>query len=270
MLQHYLNLLHWGLLPELDPSPSGIYPTAPLTPLEFITHVLVPETAILLIMNDRGWTGEHDDATEEWGKARQEAYDIWTKSGEYGRARFVADDAEAKETLNAIQDRGTETRKACRKRRKGKIVRKPIDLPRSASPAKRSTSRVATPSETIETEQDSAQSIVNKAQRRDFSAAPGDLTPKGDRRSPIRIDLSPVASMAHNDLSQMPQAFEKSDSAQVPHAPPFLRVGKKFDRVTSNETVSSYAMEDDWMATDEAQVVAEEAERDRFGHHVVH
>jgi len=268
LLQHYLNLLHWGLLPELDVDPiDGTYPTSPLTPLEFITHVVVPEAAILLIMGDQGWTGEYNDTTEQWGKARQKAYNTWLKSGEYGRARFSTDDAEGTDILSSIQDRTKEIKRACKRRRKGKIVKKPLVAPRSVSPVKRLGSRH--PIEVVNIELDSSQSTLDKSRNRQSSIALDTATPKGREQSPFRVEFSPVSSLGNIDLSQL---TAKSDgSSQQGVAAPQLEVAKTklFDRTISDRTASSYGMEDDWLGTKEAQEAAAEAERDRFGQKVV-
>ena len=283
ILQHYLNLFHWGLLPELEADPiDGIYPTAPLTPLEFITHVVVPEAAILLIMGDKGWQGELDDTTAEWGRARKEAYDIWSSSGEYGRARFTEDDAYAKETLDMIQAKTQAVKKACKKRRKGKVVRRPVSLPRSVSPVKRSGRKI--PTEVVDMEFESSQSTSGLTRSRQPSVMSDVVTPMGHRHSPIDIDISPVLSAVDVDLDDGAQsyltrrgathldpvqAFARHSSVDVGKPRTLSARIKSFDRTRSNDTSSSYGMEDDWMGTEEAQAAVMEAERDRYGETVV-
>jgi hypothetical protein len=150
------------------------------------------------------------------------------------------------------------------------VIRKPIDLPRSASPVKRSTSRRPPPSEVIEIELESSQSTMDQARSQEANVALDDATPTGTTRSQIRTDLSPVSLEADMELSHMSQVYAKSKSGQ-PQAPHFLALGTRgFDRTQSNQTVSSYGMEDDWLGTDEAQVAAQAAERGRYGDQVVY
>ena len=123
MLRHFRNLLQWDLLTTLSPGVDNDAPCHPLTPLEFISHVLVPECAIRLIMFDRGWNGELDETTDEWATARTGAYKVWKTSVEYGKWRFREDGREARRVLDGIEAKTEGTKEACVRRRKGSTSR---------------------------------------------------------------------------------------------------------------------------------------------------
>ena len=111
---HFQNLLDWKLLPSLMDTPPSC---APLRPAEFITHVLMPEAAIALIVQDRRQhleriaregshaTGmdfdidiDHDIdgprppvvAQQSIKALRTDARRIWNMSREYGQHVFPA------------------------------------------------------------------------------------------------------------------------------------------------------------------------------------
>ncbi|KAK4685605.1 hypothetical protein P7C73_g4547, partial [Tremellales sp. Uapishka_1] len=79
---HFQNLLKWGLLPTGN--------MQPLTPADFISFVLVPETSVLLIQDHEGVT-------------KAEAIDQWKRSSLYGRWRFRDDGEEAKRIMKEIK-----------------------------------------------------------------------------------------------------------------------------------------------------------------------
>ena len=181
-----------------------------------------------------------------------------------------------------IQARTQAVKKACKKRRKGKVIRRPISLPRSVSPVKRSGSKI--PTEVVDMEFESSQSTSGLTRSRQPSVMSDVVTPRGRRHSPIPIDLSTVSSAvdwhfndgAPSDITcrddthlDPVQAFVKPSSVDAGKPRTSSARIKSFDRTRSNDTSSSYGMEDDWMGTEEAQAAVMEAERDQYGKTVV-
>lgn len=83
------HLLSWSYFPTLRPSdPGEVRSCEPLSAHDFVSHILVPEASILLIMEDLGWRGVAKLGSEEWTEARNRAVTVWRKSREYGRGRF--------------------------------------------------------------------------------------------------------------------------------------------------------------------------------------
>ena len=82
----------------------------PLSAQEFISHVLIPEAAILLVMQDQGWSGG-TSRPEEWDDRRAEAFQIWRSSTEYGRYRFREDGEEAEIVYSQLEELYPETRR---------------------------------------------------------------------------------------------------------------------------------------------------------------
>lgn len=113
ILRHFSNLLMWGLLPSLINTDEEISPIYPLTPLEFIGHIMVPEAAIRLIMSDQGWTGQKDKQTPEWKTARGVAFRVWKDSVEYGRWKYREDSEEAKSVMRILRKKDASTKIAC-------------------------------------------------------------------------------------------------------------------------------------------------------------
>lgn len=74
----------------------------PLSPTDFITCVLVPEAAVLLIMEDNGWSGGCRGPA--WDAARKEAMVIRGKSEEYGHWKFRENSIEG-ERVRAVLKR---------------------------------------------------------------------------------------------------------------------------------------------------------------------
>ena len=65
------NLVRWKYrLPSTDSDTSPIYP---LSTLDFILNILVTETAIRLIMQDKGWRGEQPPHSPAWESACKDA-----------------------------------------------------------------------------------------------------------------------------------------------------------------------------------------------------
>ena len=116
ILRHYEHLSQWNLLPRLS-SKEGKTAIAPLTTTEFISHVLVPEASIRLIMSDKGWKGDQDAQSQAYTRARSEAFTIRADSIDFGRGRYSADGEEAREILEAMEGREEEIRRVCKARR---------------------------------------------------------------------------------------------------------------------------------------------------------
>ncbi|KAK8861379.1 hypothetical protein IAR55_002198 [Kwoniella newhampshirensis] len=103
MTDHFQRMRNRGLLqPSIPParSSSSHNPVAihPLTANDFITTILVPEAAILLIMSDQGV----DSFDEE---AYLRAAEIRAKSATYGEWKFRTDDEAAQDILEKIRNR---------------------------------------------------------------------------------------------------------------------------------------------------------------------
>lgn len=73
LLRHFQNLLKWGFLPTLTVNHGSSSSIFPLSTNDFICHVLVPEAAILLIMEDKGHSTEQVANSPERVAARAEA-----------------------------------------------------------------------------------------------------------------------------------------------------------------------------------------------------
>ncbi|KAI0788711.1 RTC4-like domain-containing protein [Abortiporus biennis] len=84
--------------------PTSFYPdtTLPLTPTEFIQHILVPEAALALIM-------------EDMKKSRQECIKILRDSAEYGAAMFPDEQGSGEKEAEVVEEI---VKKRARKRRK--------------------------------------------------------------------------------------------------------------------------------------------------------
>lgn len=97
IIHHYQHLVKWKLLTL---RPDDIQP---LSSTDFIIHVLVPEVAIALIMQDQGWKGQ-EAATSTAGKAaRAKAMKTHQRSGEYGRAAFREESVQGREVLGHLE-----------------------------------------------------------------------------------------------------------------------------------------------------------------------
>lgn len=110
IIHHFQHLVKWKLLTI---RPDDIQP---LSPADFIIHVLVPETAILLIMQDQGWNGQ--DATDKAAasEARARAMDTHRQSGEYGRAAFREESVQGREVLGHLEATLEQKRKRLERR----------------------------------------------------------------------------------------------------------------------------------------------------------
>ena len=108
MLRHFQNLLKWKCLQVDLESESSIQP---LTIIDFLTHVMVPEAAILLIMEDEGWNMDADLTSEGYRTAWVEASRLRATSVEYGRWRFRAEGLEAEATFEDLDQTRPETKR---------------------------------------------------------------------------------------------------------------------------------------------------------------
>lgn len=95
MIYHFQNLTRWGHLKLGDA-------TAPLPETDFIATVLVPEAAVLLIMEDDGWASDISKG-EEWDEARAQAMERLKKSAAYGYWRFRGDGDEGRCVLDRLE-----------------------------------------------------------------------------------------------------------------------------------------------------------------------
>ncbi|OCF34648.1 hypothetical protein I316_03690 [Kwoniella heveanensis BCC8398] len=124
MIDHFLNLRKWGHFPSLKSSTSSSQPQTssqsaiaeqhnplslePLSWHDFISHVLVPESSILLIMEDRRYSSLTDQAYKEAERVRSE-------SVKYGTWKFREEGDEAEEILAELRGTVDVKRKRLRK-----------------------------------------------------------------------------------------------------------------------------------------------------------
>lgn len=118
ILQHLQRLLEWRCFPALLPGKDGSPPAcAPLQPIDFFIHVLVPEAAILLIMED-----QHRDESMppiDFAAAKTAAKRLWRESAEYGVWKFREDDEKGDRIIRGLQD---DTQKIERMARDGRAA----------------------------------------------------------------------------------------------------------------------------------------------------
>lgn len=123
--RHMQHLLSWGYFPTLRPSdPGEVRSCEPLSAHDFVSHILVPEASILLIMEDLGWRGVHKPGSDEWKEARNRAATVWRKSREYGRGRFGEGMEEGRAVLKEVQKRLEGMKDEIDEERRGDEVRK--------------------------------------------------------------------------------------------------------------------------------------------------
>lgn len=107
IIHHFQHLVKWKLLTLRADK------IQPLSSTDFIIHVLVPEAAILLIMQDQGWEG---GAAADREAARAKAMDTHRQSGEYGRAAFREESAQGREVLSHLEATLEEKRRRLERR----------------------------------------------------------------------------------------------------------------------------------------------------------
>lgn len=137
MLRHLQNILKWGHLPTLKRRQDRLSSSLSIHPLsthDFICHVLLPEAAILLIMEDKGWAGDVIHQWE-WDDARNEASVVKAKSVEYGRWKFQADGEAAEATLSQLEKREPELKRHIERARDSRVKAKRDDRENSKSQA---------------------------------------------------------------------------------------------------------------------------------------
>ncbi|WVQ94476.1 hypothetical protein IAU59_001555 [Kwoniella sp. CBS 9459] len=123
IINHFLNLRKWGYFPCLKSSTSSQtghssqsaiaeqhnpISLEPLSWHDFVSHVLVPESSILLIMQDR----DHASLTDH---AYDEAEAVRSRSVKYGTWKFREEGDEAEEILAELRATIGEKRKRLRK-----------------------------------------------------------------------------------------------------------------------------------------------------------
>jgi hypothetical protein len=123
--RHMQHLLSWGYFPTLRPSdPGEVRSCEPLSAHDFVSHIIVPEASILLIMEDLGWRGVHKLGSDEWTKTRNRAVTVWRKSREYGRGRFGEGMEGGRAVLKEVQKRLEGMKDEIDEERRGDEVRK--------------------------------------------------------------------------------------------------------------------------------------------------
>ncbi|WVR04008.1 hypothetical protein IAU60_001007 [Kwoniella sp. DSM 27419] len=119
VINHFLQLREWGYFPTLRPATSTSSKTSnrhappsldPLSWHDFISHVLVPEAANLLIMDDKGhrWQRPDDAAYHEAVRVRRD-------SVRYGTWKFRDEGREAEGIKEALRLGADTKRKRLRK-----------------------------------------------------------------------------------------------------------------------------------------------------------
>ncbi|WWC68837.1 uncharacterized protein I206_102772 [Kwoniella pini CBS 10737] len=98
LINHFMSLRKWGYYPSLKSSDPHHPPSlTPLSWTEFLSHVLIPEASILLIMSNKG-------ATTFTEKAYGEAKKIRKESVTYGNWKFREDDEDSQEILATLHE----------------------------------------------------------------------------------------------------------------------------------------------------------------------
>ncbi|WVQ79070.1 hypothetical protein IAT38_001164 [Cryptococcus sp. DSM 104549] len=134
LTDHFQKLRRWGYLPTVPPAQATVAAavaadastsspsrqpqhatatalgdaTHPLDANDFITHILVPEAATLLIMADRGCTGFSE-------AGYLEAEEVRHASVKFGEWRFREGDKAGRKVLEEIRKGGEEKKARCRK-----------------------------------------------------------------------------------------------------------------------------------------------------------
>ncbi|WRT65504.1 uncharacterized protein IL334_002447 [Kwoniella shivajii] len=117
LINHFLSLRKWGHFPSLKSSDPHFPPSIdPLTWTEFVSHVLVPESAHLLIMSDQNYTHFSEDAYKQAQKIRKESVN-------YGTWKFREDDDESQNILEEIENNKDEKKLRLKKIYKKKLSR---------------------------------------------------------------------------------------------------------------------------------------------------
>ncbi|RXK41381.1 hypothetical protein M231_01286 [Tremella mesenterica] len=96
--RHFRYLFKWYSSSLIDPH-GDLW--APLSTNDFITHVLIPETAILLIMLDQE---SSDKVNMNFAAAYDHASKVREQSSEYGRWRFREEGSEAEKVLISLDE----------------------------------------------------------------------------------------------------------------------------------------------------------------------
>lgn len=123
ILQHLQRLLEWRCFPSLLPGKDGSPPAcAPFLPNDFFVHVLVPEAAILLIMEDHH--GTDNVPPTDFAAAKTAAKRLWKESGEYGVWRFREDDEDGERVIRQLQDDKDEIERMVRGGRAASLAEK--------------------------------------------------------------------------------------------------------------------------------------------------
>lgn len=124
---HFRQLIRWGVLPLEDHQGSPIF--SPLSINDFISYVLIPETATLLIMEDQGYRHTSGDKVA-FDRRHQEAGETRMDSCEYGRWKFPEDSKLARDVLRqldmAVKQKKVKFRRLARSKREA-VAPRPSD-----------------------------------------------------------------------------------------------------------------------------------------------
>jgi hypothetical protein len=223
-MRHYEHLLQWDLLPRLSTA-DGVSSIAPLTPTEFISHVIVPEASIRLIMQDKGWTGRYSPSTKKYTRAREAAFRIRRASVAFGRGRYMADGDDARDLLDRLQERDAEFRAECREvRRKERAKLAEVSITIVSSDE--SEVRVSTPKKKPRTIRQHQHDPYEDSETENDLIVVADPTPRqtnyagtGNASLPVQIDSassrsSSITTGKHRPLRKT-HSVEGSESGQT-------------------------------------------------------
>ena len=124
LVRLFQNLLKWGLLPTLASRADSPSPIQPLSPSDFICQVLVPEAAVFLIMEDRGYKSDGLARSATWDEDRAGASHVRKESVEYGRWKFRGDGPDAEDILEELDRRESDVRRPVKRVRGSGLPRR--------------------------------------------------------------------------------------------------------------------------------------------------
>ncbi|OCF58123.1 hypothetical protein L486_04153 [Kwoniella mangroviensis CBS 10435] len=116
LIEHFLSMRKWGYNPWLK-SDTPMYPELidPLSWTEFLTHILVPEASVLLIMDDHGHG--RDGKLEGY----KESEKIRKESVGYGTWKFREDDDDSRIVMNGLMVGKDDKKKRLKRIRKAQV-----------------------------------------------------------------------------------------------------------------------------------------------------
>ena len=83
----------------------------PLSIVDFILNILLPEASIRLIVQDKGWNGGEPMQSSAWDAPWRDADQVRCSSAPFGNVRRRADNKECQSILEEVHNRDMNTRK---------------------------------------------------------------------------------------------------------------------------------------------------------------